>query len=140
MPCLKHPAHGDGEGVATAEGSQLKIQGLGILANSFPDRITNSFTTTVIRNISAKTLPNLFNLNMSLIDTIVREAYSFLKSPSGISWASLKPILIWQNSQIIWKQMFSGVDLDKIFKNVFLSLDCKAVSRFTIHLQENGTI
>lgn len=44
MPCLKYPARGDGEGVAAAEGSQLKIQGLGILANSFPDRITNYLT------------------------------------------------------------------------------------------------
>ena len=37
-----YPLHGDFKGAATAEGSQLKIQGLGILANSFSDIMTNS--------------------------------------------------------------------------------------------------
>jgi len=32
-----YPPHGDFKGAATAEGNQLKIQGLGILVNSFPD-------------------------------------------------------------------------------------------------------
>lgn len=55
----------------------------------------------MIRNISAKIWPNLFNLSMSLIDNILSKTYFLLVSSSDISWASLKPILILQNSQTI---------------------------------------
>lgn len=61
-------------------------------------------------------------LKYLFIGTILRKAYSFWKPRLGISWAPLKLILILQDSQIIRKQIFNGVNLYKISKNVFLSL------------------